>query len=644
MFITEKINREYKEWKAGDTVFISSPTGSGKTTFILKELLPFVALQGKKILYFVNRRILYNQLIQELSNDVFAHQQNIRIMTYQSLENLIRYNDLFKLSILKSYDMVVCDEAHYFLSDSVFNTNTDLSFEWINVAFNNSVRIYLSATIYDIRKRLDIDCDNPAHHCGVVGLRTKQEAGLDYESRYTGYAKDIINNGVNVVNRMITPNIWIYSLDNNNNQLDIELVVNYNDVELLIMGDMENKWLVFVDSITYGKKLKRNLEKMKKDAIAGTDNEDKKRRLNDFKIEFLSAGYDDIDSLNQKLFIEKNKMQTANVLIATSVMDNGVSLKDCKLKNIILLADTEVEFLQMLGRKRREAGEENIKLYIYKYDKEHFQKRKEEVSTILGIHRDIEKQKENFREYYRTGYIVGYASEEYYVESQWQKFMLDAIFNKQVDFEKVRKILRAQNGTMVVNNLSVGQFRNLYSYYERITKLFEEGDDYAFVKEQLRWLGWDTETIEQRTKAWSISIEERCVNKINEIIGEKVGKQITKTENLEIKSKISNELKTLIENIKDEDIEKLEQSGIVKKRGEGKKTKKKKLLDWIIQHKTDHPITEEHMKILGSIYSIEYTVRNVPSQKNSSNPDKDKKDKDSQDKDKKETIYIFSKK
>ena len=30
-YISELVGEEYKQWKAGDIVFLSSPTGSGKT-------------------------------------------------------------------------------------------------------------------------------------------------------------------------------------------------------------------------------------------------------------------------------------------------------------------------------------------------------------------------------------------------------------------------------------------------------------------------------------------------------------------------------------------------------------------------------------------------------------------------------------
>ena len=45
-------------------------------------------------------------------------------------------------------------------------------------------------------------------------------------------------------------------------------------------------------------------------------------------------------------------------------MDNGISFIDSDLKHIVVSADTQEEFIQMLGRKR--ANNEKVTLYIYR--------------------------------------------------------------------------------------------------------------------------------------------------------------------------------------------------------------------------------------------------------------------------------------
>lgn len=63
-YIEEIIDKEYKKWKNGDKIVISSPTGSGKSTFVLKKLLPWAVDNGKKIVYLCNRKILKDQIIE----------------------------------------------------------------------------------------------------------------------------------------------------------------------------------------------------------------------------------------------------------------------------------------------------------------------------------------------------------------------------------------------------------------------------------------------------------------------------------------------------------------------------------------------------------------------------------------------------
>ncbi len=49
-------------------------------------------------------------------------------------------------------------------------------------------------------------------------------------------------------------------------------------------------------------------------------------------------------------------------------MDNGISLEDEYLRNIVIMADTKETFIQMLGRKRIKNNNEKLNLYILKRD------------------------------------------------------------------------------------------------------------------------------------------------------------------------------------------------------------------------------------------------------------------------------------
>lgn len=65
--------------------------------------------------------------------------------------------------------------------------------------------------------------------------------------------------------------------------------------------------------------------------------------------------------------ILKNKFDP-QILISTSVIDNGVSIIDKSVKNIVIISFDKISFLQKLGRKRLDENEK-ITIYIPNFDK-----------------------------------------------------------------------------------------------------------------------------------------------------------------------------------------------------------------------------------------------------------------------------------
>lgn len=62
MYIKNLIKNDYKMWKGGDSIFIKAPTGTGKTTFVLNQLLKEAKKDGREVLYLNNRFLLKEQV------------------------------------------------------------------------------------------------------------------------------------------------------------------------------------------------------------------------------------------------------------------------------------------------------------------------------------------------------------------------------------------------------------------------------------------------------------------------------------------------------------------------------------------------------------------------------------------------------
>ena len=83
-YISDVIGDQYKEWNGGQPVYLSSPTGSGKTTFVFDKLLPFYAKNNIKILIIAkfnfkkNSNKIYKtkRLMNKIMSDIINNKRN----------------------------------------------------------------------------------------------------------------------------------------------------------------------------------------------------------------------------------------------------------------------------------------------------------------------------------------------------------------------------------------------------------------------------------------------------------------------------------------------------------------------------------------------------------------------------------------
>lgn len=168
-YISDIIGNAYKEWGREDTIFLTASTGAGKSQFILHDFLEWQIQQTKQnrerrehrnILYLVNRKILKKQIQKDLEgreSDFFEkfrvnYNNYITIATYHNLENGIKKKGIDTIKWMKHFWCVICDECHYFYTDSNFNTETELSYLAIREVFDTKLQIYISATADKVKK------------------------------------------------------------------------------------------------------------------------------------------------------------------------------------------------------------------------------------------------------------------------------------------------------------------------------------------------------------------------------------------------------------------------------------------------------------------------------------------------------------
>lgn len=482
-----------------------------KDYICLGNVVTVFCCAGKKILYLVNRRILKEQIREMVSDLPHKYYVAIRVELYQKIEKDIKESvgsstnvpasfgfDYSGLENVSDYDCVVCDECHYFLADSNYNTNT-FSFRWIQDVFREKLCIFMSATIREMKayvedKNLWEGKETYTRFYEIPKYNMSTVDGQNHELRKSDGREDDAK-----VQRY---KIRDYFVDKNYDYIqaeNIRLVRNRKEiVDVVIQGN--HKWVIFVDDIKYGKELecliKRKLRKLAK--------EQKSSDSVDNQVIMLSSGYmRDQRTTEEVDRIIRTSVPSAKVLITTSVLDNGVNIKDIDVRNLIIFADNETEFIQMLGRKRKDT--QKLKLYIYEYDKDHFSKRKrqlkrkkEHADNYLKYINDkvANFEKPTLEEWWEGGNMRRlFMCEESAMEDQ-HRMLLQAMFDGYIKYEDLKGVFTVYKGKLYLNMLSFQNIQNLIGYYRKMIDRFDEEKD-AFAREELSWLGKTGEVAEK---------------------------------------------------------------------------------------------------------------------------------------------------
>lgn len=334
-------------WEPSQPVFISAQTGQGKNYFIENALIPYVKRlniknrTNQKVLILSNRLALKCQIKKRLDgNDdpdneegqIYPYKEFADVMTYQSLLEQMRHLEKVQANGVSKYIYIICDEAHFFTSDAMFNPHTHKILSAIVKLFSNAIRVYMSATPYECLEYI-----------------------IKYESIYKSQCPMAFYHFKRDYSYL---NIFSYS----------SIRELYNEIVMSVNHDGK-KWLIFIDDKEKCKTVKEELEVYGNDAGCPMIIEYEDSKISKiFAVDATSKKNEDYRAI-----VEAEKLiGDTRVLITTSVLDNGVNLTG--IDNIVISDMSKVKCLQMVGRARVK-GYDPKTLYIKRFDEKYVKNR-----------------------------------------------------------------------------------------------------------------------------------------------------------------------------------------------------------------------------------------------------------------------------
>ena len=345
--------------------FISAGTGKGKNVFIKEQLLKKYTGSGKVVI-LENRESLLSQQIKDVVGSIdaealkynhdnsdnmiiFGENNQFMLVSYQAAAQKLLSNDWRFSNYIAQAEYIVFDEAHYLLDDSSFNRGINtivkkLLFPGNIIPFAN--KIFMSASIEEVFLFLQYTDILP-----------------EFKTETKDPQNDIVLQDMSVDKRRIDLKMAaIMSRSKYMNKpeyLYLNLPTDYSYITPFVYDEYKSlydrikcssdKWLILVDSIDRGYEISEDLNVMCGEGTAffiNADNKDKRT----------------IKELYRNML--ENEKFDYKVLIATSVIYNGINIKDKALKNIVVPETSISVIKQVIGRKRISENDKELNVYF----------------------------------------------------------------------------------------------------------------------------------------------------------------------------------------------------------------------------------------------------------------------------------------
>lgn len=361
IWVSNLVGNDYQKWNK-EFVALDCGTGTGKTYFCIHILGQYANKANKKILYLCNRNKLRRQIFEEVRSLKLSH--TIWVTTYQTLQNDLKDNSWREIH----YDYIIADECHYFTTDAKFNDYTDVSYKYL-MKQKDSVVMWVSATAKAFFEWLQ----------NTNKVKKKYLYSIPKDYSYVQH-------------------LYIYQKDELKSLID-DVLENEEDSKIVVFCNSANRIIemnrIYGDTANYF--CSNSAQNTKLKDICGYDIEiktvyDKATKTN--KQKEIKKVKDCIIRKDNKITFEKR------ILFTTTVLDNGVDLKDENIKHIFSEIIDVDSMLQSLGRKRPLTDTDTCSFYIREYQPKAIQGllnlNNSQLSPLTLYNEDYE---EFFREY-----------------------------------------------------------------------------------------------------------------------------------------------------------------------------------------------------------------------------------------------------
>lgn len=278
-------------------------------TYFLLNFLGIFAKEQRKTILYLCNR---TNLKNQIVRDarMLELKNTIYVKTYQQLEK-----DLDKNVIFDYFDYVIADECHYSTNDARFNDYTDVSYNFLKRQTGNVV-IYVSATAKVFFNHLLKQTVSPDHYFNIPKK-------YDYVKKLYFYKKKVL----------------------------------VKKVEEILDQEEDSKIIIFCNS--YNRVLELHKAFGSKASYCASKNAKKLQAI----IE------DDVIYPHDDGTVTFDK----RILVTTKVLDNGIDLKDKKIKHIFNEIFDVDSAIQAFGRKRPISEDDTCTFYQKVYSKQALQ-------------------------------------------------------------------------------------------------------------------------------------------------------------------------------------------------------------------------------------------------------------------------------